>query len=518
MSKTNLFCIIILFSSLLTPNESAPVMGSASPHVNGNEVVMRMVYNRPNPLHGFRHYNGGYNITNRDYWASVAFTGVHGYAMAGIWVLGGLGIGVFLIFKNCCRRSRSSSNIADHSNYYYIIPFFLVLLLTCLAIIGSGFTLAANKNFFGRTKKMEESILGAAGDAHRSIRKVSRAMNEMQRLLRPYNESAFSRLNWTSRKLQRESHNIQRIVVKNRHKIDLATQILQGATTGVISINMALVVFALVLLLLHWCPGLIMILVLCWILTVLCWVLTGFHFFLHTFVEDTCSAFKEFEQNPNNNSLNSVLPCVSQAYADHIMVEIGSTIHKFISKLNTKVQGMSQVLGLSDNESELPGEVLKVCNPFSGAPNFFYDPNSCSSNAIPIGDIPNVLAKFTCHQNHSSKTGPASCKGDPTKFITEALYDMAWAYTQTVQGLINVFPDLRNLTECTFVKDTFSDVVLHQCRSLKMSIKLLWVSTLSVSTIMVVLLLVWVVKMFQDRGRSFSRCSLVATRTTAVSQ
>ncbi|XP_026431790.1 uncharacterized protein LOC113329026 isoform X2 [Papaver somniferum] len=493
MSKTNLFCIIILFSSIFTPNKSTLVLGSSSPPVNGNEeVVMRMVYDRPNPLHGFKHYNGGYNITNRDYWASVAFTGVHGYAMAGIWVLGGLGLGVSLILKNCCMTSRSS-NIADHSNYYYIIPFFLLLLFTCLAIIGSGFTLAANKNFFGRTKKMEESILGAAGNAHRSIRKVSRAMNEMQRLLRPYNESAFSRLNWTSRKLQRESQNIQRIVVKNRHKIDLATQILQGATTGVISINMALTVFALVLLLLHWRPGLII------------------------FVEDACSAFKEFEQNPNNNSLNSVLPCVSQAYADHIMVEIGSTIHKFISKLNTKVQGMSQILGLSDNESESPGAVLKVCNPFSGAPNFFYDPSNCSASAIPIGDIPNVLAKFTCHQNHSSKTGPASCKGDPTKFITEALYDMAWAYTQTVQGLINVFPDLHNLTECTFVKDTFSDVVLHQCRSLKMSIKLLWVSTLSVSTVMVVLLLVWVVKMFQDRGRSFSRCSLVP-RSTTVSQ
>ncbi|KAI3958909.1 hypothetical protein MKX01_023585 [Papaver californicum] len=494
MSKLNLFCIyfiVIFFSSVSSPNGSSTlVLGSSSPPVHGNEVMMTMVYDRPNPLHGFKAYNGGYNITNRDYWASVAFTGVHGYAMAGIWVLIGLGIGVFLILKNyCMRSSRSSSNIAEHSNFYYIIPFFLVLLFTCLAIIASGFTLAANKNFFGRTKKMEDSILGAAGNAHRSIRKVSRAMNEMQRLLRPYNESAFSRLNWTSRKLQRESQNIQRIVVKNRHKIDLATKILQGATTGVISINMVLV---LVLLLLHWRPGLII------------------------FLDDTCSAFKEFEQNPNNNSLNSVIPCLSQAYADHIMVEIGSTIHKFISKLNTKVQGMSQVLGLSDNESELPSEVLKVCNPFSGAPNFFYDPTRCSENAIPIGDIPNVLAKFTCHQNHSSKTGSTSCKRDPTKFITEALYDMAWAYTQTVQGLINVFPDLRNLTECTFVKDTFSDVVLHQCRSLKISIKLLWVSTLSVSIVMVVLLLVWVVKMFQDRGRSFSRCSLVP-RTTTVS-
>ncbi|MCL7044467.1 hypothetical protein MKW94_030929 [Papaver nudicaule] len=516
MSKTKLFCIYFVigfFLSISTPNESTLVLGSSSPPVNDNEVMVKMVYNRPNPLHGFKPYNGGYNLTNRDYWASVAFTGVHGYAMAGIWILVGLGIGVFLILKNCCMRSRPSSNDTEHSN---IIPFFLVLLFTLLVIIGSGLTLAANKNFFGRTKKMEESILGAAGNAHRSIRKVSRAMNEMQRLLRPYNESSFSRLDWTSRKLRRESQNIQHIVVKNRHKIDAATQILQGATTGVISINMVLVVFALVLLLLNWRPGLIMILVLCWMLTTLCWVLTGFHFFLHTFVDDTCSAFKEFEQNPNNNSLNSVLPCVSQVYADHIMVEIGSTIHKFISKLNTKVKGMSQVLGLSDSKSGLPSEIWKICNPFSGAPDFFYDPARCSESAISIGDIPNVLARFTCYHNHSLNAGSASCKGDPKKFITEALYDMAWAYTQTVQGLINVFPDLRNLTQCTFVKDTFSDVVLHQCRSLKISIKLLWVSTLSVSIIMVVLLLVWVVKIFQDRGRSFSRCSLVP-RTTTVS-
>ncbi|KAI3953283.1 hypothetical protein MKX01_042278 [Papaver californicum] len=414
-------------------------------HLDFYSLTMTMVYNRLNPLHGFKPYNGGYNVANRDYWA----------------VLVGLGIGVFLIVKNyCMRSSRSSSNIAEHSNCYYIIPFFSGLTLHCLAIFASGFN-----RFRGRTKKMEESILGARN-----------ALSQF--------ESAFSRLNWTSRKLHRESQNIQRIVVKNRHKIDLATQILQGATTGVISINMVLVkqIIGFVLngyLLFYGCSSIVVALVpwshydTCSLLD-LNDLLLGSNWisFLPSYV-----AFKEFEQNPSNNSLNSIVPCVSQAYADHIMVEIGSTIHKFISKLNTKVQGMSQVLGLSDIESQLPS-----------APNFFYDPTRCPENAIPIGDVPNirnqktfliflkltlclkVLAKFTCYQNHSSKTGSASCKGDPTKFITEALYDMAWAYTQTVQGLINVFPDLCNLTECTFVKDTFSDVVLHQCRSLKISI------------------------------------------------
>ncbi|KAB1999570.1 hypothetical protein ES319_D12G171200v1 [Gossypium barbadense] len=41
--------------------------------------------NRPDLLRHFKHYHGGWNITNRHYWASVGFTGAVGFIFAALW-------------------------------------------------------------------------------------------------------------------------------------------------------------------------------------------------------------------------------------------------------------------------------------------------------------------------------------------------------------------------------------------------------------------------------------------------
>jgi hypothetical protein len=99
-----------------------------------------------------------------------------------------------------------------------------------------------------------------------------------------------------------------------------------------------------------------------WILTSLCWFLTGFDYFLHTwvnklfdswiilvtvirviklffhfecsFANDACSAFEDFEKNPQNSSLGSMLPCINDSFSDKLIAQIGSTIHSFIVEVH----------------------------------------------------------------------------------------------------------------------------------------------------------------------------------------
>lgn len=52
-----------------------------------------------------------------------------------------------------------------------------------------------------------------------------------------------------------------------------------------------------------------------------------------SFAKDSCSAFKDFQQNPHNSSLSLVVPCVASAYSDQTLVEIGYTVHNFITKV-----------------------------------------------------------------------------------------------------------------------------------------------------------------------------------------
>ncbi|KAA8531565.1 hypothetical protein F0562_006274 [Nyssa sinensis] len=459
-------------------------------------------FSRPDPLRRFKLYKGGYDIRNKHYWASAAFTGIHGYAIAGVWMLCGLGFGSYLIFKNC---SGSSSLVANNSDSSYHILFSLVVLFSLLAIVASSLVTAANQSSQKRTKRVEETILGAGVGARGTIQKVTKAIVQMQNLLCPYDPITCQLLNSTADRLRRESQIIHYFVQKNRHSFDQAIQSSYIANLVVVTVNLVLLVAALVLLLLHWHPGFFIIIFFCWILTTLCWVLTGFDFFFHNFAEDTCSALDGFEQNPQNNSLSSLIPCVNSS--NKILVKIGYTVHTFITKLNAKIKELHQLLGLDEQLEEFI-DVQKICDPFSGPPNYSYTPEKCPKDAIPIGDLPNVISRFTCYNENS----PEKCEGDG-RFLPEASYVMVWAYSRSIQDLINIFPDVQSLIECSSVKAAITEVVLHQCKSFRAQSRLLWASMLSLSIIMVVLVLLWVAKAYQDRGRCFNMCSIIPRPT-----
>ncbi|KAJ0097362.1 hypothetical protein Patl1_28511 [Pistacia atlantica] len=283
---------ILVFTSLFFPKFVL---------VFGSSPAEERSFKRSDPLLHSKYYNGTYDVTNKHYWASAAFTGVHGYVIAGIWMLSGLGFGISMIFKNI--KSTASSPVSHHLDGYYVSMFLLVLLFTFLAILGNA----------------------------------SRA--------------------------------IRRFVLKNGHTIDLTIRSSYKLHLVGIIFNLVLVVTGLVLLLLHWHPGFITIIFLCWILTTLFWVMTGFDFFLHTFSEDTYG----------------------------ILTDIGRIIHTSIAKMNSKITNVYRVLGLNKQNNDI-SEFGKICNPFSEGPNYTYNPGKCPRSAIPIGELPLVLSRFTCYK------------------------------------------------------------------------------------------------------------------------
>ncbi|XP_040937769.1 uncharacterized protein [Gossypium hirsutum] len=254
--------------------------------------------------------------------------------MAGVWTLCGVYLGIFMIFKNSITSNESSSSwLTVHSDRYFLLLFILFLLLTLFAIIAASFVIAANQISQHRTKKLKNTLVKAGHEVTQSIRRLITAMTRMQYLLLPYDQKTSSRLNVTTHRLGRESRMIRNFVRNHEHSLDVAIQVPYIAHLGIASVNLLLLVAALVLFLLHWHPGLIFIIVFSWILTALCWVLTGFDFFLHIFAEDTCSTFEDFVQEPYNNSLSTLLPCMSSRKSEKILTEIGSTIHDFIGKV-----------------------------------------------------------------------------------------------------------------------------------------------------------------------------------------
>lgn len=157
LNSTNhtLFLLLLLF--LISVPRKCLASDSDSP-VHGR------TFNRPDPLRHFKDYNGDFDVRNKHYLAvswslsnfntffnslfvglriwdwflsigfwcfqSAAFTGVHGYSFAGVWLLFGLVLGIFIIVK-CLSGATPSLQCLDH---YYIHILFLLLMLTSLAL------------------------------------------------------------------------------------------------------------------------------------------------------------------------------------------------------------------------------------------------------------------------------------------------------------------------------------------------------------------------------------------------
>ncbi|RDX75550.1 hypothetical protein CR513_44554, partial [Mucuna pruriens] len=272
----------------------------------------------------------------------------------------------------------------------------------------------------------------------------------------------------------------------------------------VLTVNLVTLVAALVLMLLHWRPGFIIIIICFWILTSLCWFLTGFDFFLHTFANDACSAFEDFEENPQNSSLGSMLPCIKESFSGKLIAEIGYTIHRFIVQLNSNISVAYRFLGVSEDNEALVG-IMKICDPFSGNSNLSYVPQSCPQDAVPIGDISKILARFTCHKKGTRE----ECRKEG-RFLPETAYNMAHAYSRSIQDLLDIYPDLQILSKCTVVRNKVAEIVSQHCRPIRISTRLLWSSMLSLSIIMVLLVFTWVVETLQCWVKPLSICSRIA--------
>lgn len=215
---------------------------------------------------------------------------------------------------------------------------------------------------------------------------------------------------------------------------------------------------------------------LCWILTILCWTLFGIYFFLENFSKDTCTALSDFQQNPNRSSLSSILPCDRLASSRKVLQRVSVQIYNLVNRANTNITTL--------RNTTYP-DLIYVCNPFSGPPDYLYKPEDCPSNTIKIGDIPQVLKLFTCSENSK-----VSCKQG--EFITSNEFYTIQAVTSSVQSLLDAYPVMQSLIECRLVKDSFDLILDKECKPWKADANLAWSATLGLALVMTTLVLVCV--------------------------
>lgn len=138
-----------VLSQLLLTAVISPILAVSSLSDGGDHEMS----NRRDPLNSFRYYHGGFNVRDKHYWAvsllssyvifeikfmvnvvtklltesqATAFTGIHGYAVAGVLIIAGVCLALYVAFSD--KRRRVSYTRSRYLDRYYL-PLFLLLLL-----------------------------------------------------------------------------------------------------------------------------------------------------------------------------------------------------------------------------------------------------------------------------------------------------------------------------------------------------------------------------------------------------
>ncbi|KAJ3703728.1 hypothetical protein LUZ61_007433 [Rhynchospora tenuis] len=448
---------------------------------DSSSTVLSARTERIDPFDHFKKYKGGYNITNSHYWTSTIFTGKYGYILSALWPIGGIILAISSIFFKKKKRtdSRTESRF-EKARFWFIFMGILFLLLT---IIASAVAITGSLRFHSKAQSIKRIISRTAIEASGTLYNVTKAVESMQNLTSVYDGLANSNnLNSTVQSLSEEATNIQMKAEDSMRLVNRGINILELVTIVFVLTNLLAVLIFLVARPLKLKMVLSMIIFVCWIFTSLFWIYFGLYFFLAQFSGDTCLALDEYQLNPQNSSLGSILPCSDSA--NTMLEDVGTGIHNLIDQVNAEISTV--------RSTDMPA-LEYVCNPFSGPPEYMYQPDNCSSSTIKIGDIPQALRRYACLE-----TDEMDCT--QAKYVISASdYGKIQVYTTSIQNILDVFPGMERLVNCQVVKDAFTEILLNECEPLNKNAHMTWAAMAVLSTFLMLFIIAWILESLHER-------------------
>ncbi|EHA8589928.1 Lipoate-protein ligase A [Cocos nucifera] len=413
---------------------------------------------------------------------STLFTGRSGYIIAILWLVGGLLYAAIVLTINTCFTKKERRENRQFPCLKRCCPWsiFLGIILTILAIVASGVVLGGSLRFQSRAQSTKNIIVETAEKASGTIYNVTDSVGAMQNISELNGgPRASSSLNKTLENLDDEADSIQRTAVKKMRLVNKGIKILKVLTIVTIVLNLIAILALLASRPLKLHQALYWLIILCWLLTFLFWIYFGLYYSIDKFVGDSCAALDQYRLNPENSTLSSILPCNQQLSSNKLLRDVGAGIYNIVDQVNANISAAKS----------LAPDLEYICNPFSGPPEYSYQPENCSPNTIKIGDIPQILKKYTCSDNNGG-----TC-------ISASDYDRVLVYTSSIQNIVDDFPGMETLVDCQMVKDAFSEILFNQCKPLKKYVHMTWAALVTLSTIMVALVWFWILEAQHDNRK-----------------
>ncbi|KAF8038498.1 hypothetical protein BT93_B1138 [Corymbia citriodora subsp. variegata] len=430
---------------------------------------------RRDPLDGFKRYTGGWNLKDHHYWASVGFTAAPVLVIAAMWFLS---FGVWLLVTLCCCCGRKQPERQKSAAAYRFSLIFLVIF-SFASIIGCIVLYAGQGRFHKTTNRALEYVVNQADLTVGKLKDVSDNIAQakqvgVDKVFVP--PSVQSDIDQIEAKIDSSTNALAGQTVENsndmRHLLDSVSLAL--ILTAAVMLTLTLVGFLVSFI--QWPFLLYILVILGWLLVSGSFILSGTFLALHNVAGDTCEAMNEWIQYPSaHTALDEILPCMEDVTVQETRQRSKEVTYQLAEVVNQVITNVSN-LNFSPNfptmymnQSGPPVPIL--CNPFHSD----LTDRACSSGEVDLNNAREVWRGFVCQ---TSATGICMTTGR----LTPSFYDQMSAAVNVSYGLYYDTPALTELQDCSFVRQTFSEVHSKYCPGLQQYSKWVYIGLVIVST------------------------------------
>ncbi|GAB2275416.1 hypothetical protein Dimus_010176 [Dionaea muscipula] len=467
--------------------------------LNSSLVLAAQLTHRRDPLDGFDYYTGGWNISDRHYWASVGFTAALFFVVSAVWFLAfGFCLSIICLCHFCCPREPFG-----YSRTAYALSLIFLILFTFAAIIGCVVLYTGQGKFHGSTMTTLEYVLNQADTTVSKLRNVSNYLDAAK--LIGVNQAFLP-------------SNVQTDIDQIETKINASASTLADKTAEnsdnirdvLDALRLILIIIAAVMLFLTFLgflfsmcglQFLVYTLVLFgWILVTGTFILCGVFLLLHNVAADTCVAMDQWVQNPTaHTALDEILPCVDNATSQETLMRSEEVTVQLVDLTNLFITNVSNInfspkfAPLYYNQS---GPLLPtLCNPF----HHDLTPRVCSPGEVDLNNATQVWKNYVCEVSSTPKV--CATRGR----LTPEYYDQIAAAVNVSYGLYHYGPFLIELEDCTFARQAFTDIYQNHCPGLRRYSKWVYVGLVMVSLSVMLSLLFWVIYGRERKHRVYTK-------------
>ncbi|KAK4265297.1 hypothetical protein QN277_026366 [Acacia crassicarpa] len=465
---------------------------------NSSLVLAEDRTRRKDPLDHFNRYTGGWNISNEHYIASVVFTAAPFFIIAAVWfVLFGLSLFLICLCRCCCPREPYG-----YSRLAYALSLIFLIFFTLAAIAGCAVLYTGQGKFHGSTSDFMDYVVNQADFTAQNLRNVSDYLesaqkigvqavflpSDVQKQIDDVQTKIGSAATTLSNKTQENSKNIE----DGLDAMRLALIIIAGVMLFLAFLGFIFSIFGLQCLVYF-------LVIFGWILVAGTFIVCGVFLFLHNVVADTCVAMDQWVQNPTaHTALDDILPCVDNATAQETLTrtkdvtfQIGTIVDRVISNVtNRNFPPNAGPLYFNQSGPLMPA----LCNPF----NADLTDRKCAAGEVVLDNATEAWKNYTCQVS-------ASGICNTTGRMTPVIYGQIAAAVNVSYALYHYGPFLVNLTDCTFVRQTFSDINSQYCPGLRKYTQWIYLGLLVVSLAVMLSLIFWVIYARERRHRVYTK-------------